>query len=394
MHQLRTHHQHKEGRIFAWMALMIALAVGLLRPIFPNFVKLFVGTEQAVSIFYAAMAAMMLLSALGSTVILHKIPRTKVTKLALIISGIVFLLFIFVTRIHTLAILETFRIWLEMMLLVALGLFVRDFARKRNLGREEGLHYRFQNIGTFIGPLVGGFIAIKFGYEFVFIAASLVTFYAFIYFYHKHVVQKHPAIIDDHTKTRKILFSNVKKFFSNAGRLKAYFVTLCFMLWLGFKRLYVPLYVASVGYLESMSGLIIALSILPLILLEVKVGFFADKHGLKKPITLGFLIMGTLLLAVFFSPFILLNFLLLPLVNLGGSLIEPLQETLLFKHLNKEEEDELYGVYMTADPIAFFLAPALGGILLIFLPFKFLFLFLGLIMLTVSLISWRTRTVP
>ena len=110
MQTIRTHHQHKEGRIFAWMTLMIALAIGLTRPIFPNFVKLFVGTEQAVSIFYAAMAAVMLLSALGSTFILHKITRTKIIKFALIISGIVFLSFIFVTRIHTLAILETLRI--------------------------------------------------------------------------------------------------------------------------------------------------------------------------------------------------------------------------------------------------------------------------------------------
>lgn len=388
MHQIRTHHQHVQGRVFAWMALIVALSSGLIKPIFPNFVKLFVGSEEYVSLFYTLTAFIILLAPLVTTIIFRKIARTLVTKISLLISSVTFLLFIFVTRFTSIFIIETIRIWLEMTILIAIGLFVRDFAKTNNLAETEGYHYRFQNIGVLIGPLVGGFIAIKFGYELVFVTAALTTFAAYAYFYHKHVILHHPAIIDDHKKADQIVFSNIKKFFSSAQRTQAYLVTLCFMLWVSFKRLYVPLYVVSLGYLESMSGLILSLSVLPLILMEVRVGHFGDKHGYRKIISLGFLLMSLFLMAIFFNPFTVFNFLLLIYVNFGGSLIESLQEPLLFKDVDKSEEDQLYGVYMTADPLAFFLAPLIGSIILFFLPFEFLFLVFGLILFTMSLFTW------
>ena len=42
---------------------------------------------------------------------------------------------------------------------------------------------------------------------------------------------------------------------------------------------------------------------------------------------------------------------------------------------------------MTADPIAFFMTPAIGALVLFYLPFHYLFLVFGLIMFTASIFS-------
>src|SRR3989338_4123485 len=275
MHKIRTHHQHAEGKIFAWLTLILMLSIGLVDPIFSNFVKTIVSSNEAVSLFFAAMAVMSLLAAIATSMVFKKVKRTTINKAGFIVLGVIFFSLIFVTRLPEIAILQTVKVWAEMFILVALGLFVRDFAKSKNLGKEEGLHYRFYNIGAMIGPLIGGFIATNSNYETVFILAAAVAFFGFGYFYHKHVVQNHPAIVDRQLPEDGKFIQNIKFFFSDKERTKAYLITYVVMLWVSFKRIYVPLYVIMSGYLSSMSGLIFALAILPLIFFEVKVGGYA-----------------------------------------------------------------------------------------------------------------------
>ncbi len=381
MRKIRTlHHKHPDAHIFIKMVMLIGFAAGLIIPILPNFVRSIVDTEFAVSAFYAFMALLMFLGALSSTVIFSKVERTTITKLSLFISGIIFFLLTFVVKVLELTILETIRGWFNLFLLMALALFVRDFAQAKNLGEEEGLYYRYDAMGLLFGYLIGGFFASIFGYELLFILAAITIFATLGWFYHLHIIQEHPAILNRKKVSTNKLWQNIKTYFKSKPLAKIYFVTLLFMTWVGFKRLYIPLYVIMSGYLDSASGAILALSMLPLIFLERRVGRYADTKGVHMPITWGFLIMGSVLFIVFLSPFTFFNFLLLALVNIGGAFIEPLQEYYLFKKMPPKEEDELYGIYMTADPIAYLLTPLIGMVVLFFLPFKFLFLAFALLM--------------
>lgn len=388
MQSIRTHHKHSEGKMFAWMVLILYLGISFTYPVFPNFVKEIVKNDKSVSIFYSAMAIAMLFAALASTVIFKKIDRAKITKWGFLIAAFSFFFLIFISRITELAVVRTIQVCANLFILMAISLYVRDFATKRNLGEEEGLFYTFSNIGVFFGPLLGGFFASKFGYEITFIMAAIILFCGFGYFYHKHTLQKHSAIISAPRISTTTFIKNIKDNFSNTERVKSYLITLFLMLWFGFRNLYIPLYILSQGYLESTSGLILSLGVIPYILLEIKVGKYAEKKGIKIPITIGFLLMGIVLLAIFISPYPILNFVLLILGNIGASFVEPLQEYSLFRNLSKEDEDRLYGVHMTANPIGFFLAPAIGVITLAFLPFSYLFLNFGIIMLLASGFFW------
>ena len=142
MRKIKTHHTHPTGKIFSKMVFINSLAIGLIFPIFPNFVKSILDTEYAVSIFYAAMALVMFIAAISSTVIFKKIQRTTITKLSLLISGIIFLLLAFATEIVELSTLQTIRIWFNLFLLMTISLFIRDFTSAERLGEQEGMSYR------------------------------------------------------------------------------------------------------------------------------------------------------------------------------------------------------------------------------------------------------------
>lgn len=389
MHKIRTPHNHPDGKVFAWMALLMGLGIGLVLPIFPGIVKSLMGTDSNVSLFYSFIAIMMLLASLLSTVLFRKISRTTITKIGFLTMGGIFFLLIFVTRWVELGILESIRVWFELILYISLALFVRDFANTNDLGENEGLYYRFQNIGFFIGPLLGGFLATQLSYELVFILATAVLLAAMGYFYNMNIIEKHAAILNIKGIGLKNLCHNIKEFISDEKRVKAYLMTLFYMIWVAFKKLYVPLFVIFVGYKEGISGLILSLTLVPLILLEVRAGKYAEKHGVRKPISFGFLTMGATFILIFLSPWPILSLILIPLVNLGGAWVEPVQEYYLFKNLPKDREEDLYGVYMTAGPLGYFFAPLIGAVILFFFPFKFIFLFFGLIFLGISLYFFK-----
>jgi predicted MFS family arabinose efflux permease len=388
--KIRTNHKNSQGRIFSWMALMLGFTVNLIYPIFPNFIKRIVETDEAVSIFYAVMAIFLLIGSMLSMWIFRKISRTTIMKVALALSAANFLFLIFVTRVAELYFLETIRLWMKLFLVISIALFVRDCAKETDLGEEEGLYYKFSNIGYFIGPMIGGFVASAFDYELVFSLAALTSLVALGYFYHAHIIKKHPHIKKIKQPQDFSFRKNIKEFFLDPDRRKAYLITLVLFTWFSFKRIYIPLYILTSGYLDNISGIILSLGILPFIFFEVKIGKYADKKGIRLPITTGFLIIAAILLLVFISPWPLLNFALLILASIGASFIEPLQEYYLFQHLPKDREDGMYGIYMTTDSVSYFLAPAIGAVVLAFLPFKYLFLVFAIITALSSLYFWKT----
>lgn len=369
--------------------MIVTFGFSLIFPIFPNFIREIVKTNENTSLFYSAMALMMLIGALSSTIVFKKVKRTTIIKWAFLLSAITFFLMPFMNRILDVGILRTVQVWARLFVMIAISLYVRDFANKKNLGEEEGIFYKFNNIGVFFGPLIGGFIGAYLSEEVAFILSSAVMLFGVSYFYYKQVIEKVPAITEmDENKTHAILGS-IKDFFRNSGRTKAYIVTMFDLMWIVFKNLYIPLYAFQQGYLESISGLVLAIGIIPFIILEVAVGEYADKKGVRLSVSTGFTIIACLLVLVFLSPWPILNLIILILCNIGASLIEPLQEYILFKHLPKEEEDRLYGVYMTVDPVAYFLTPMIGAGVLFFLPFNYLFLAFSIIMFLAAGISWK-----
>jgi len=224
MHKIRTSHHDSRSKPFAYMALFLALGVSIIYPIFPNFVKDILKEDSTVSFFFAAMGIVSLLSGITSALLFQKVTRISVTKFSLLFLGVVLFSFIFINRIYELAFINSFKVWLELLLLTALGLFVRDYANMANLGREEGFYYRYQNIGYLIGPLIGGFLAVNFQYELVFLIAAVTMFLALAYFFYQESIKEHPAIVHKKEKPQNLL-KNLKDFIAKPNYRKSYLIS-------------------------------------------------------------------------------------------------------------------------------------------------------------------------
>lgn len=389
-YKIRTHDQHPLGRFFAWMSLIVAVGTCLVSPVLPNFLKSVVQSDENVSLFFSFLAMVTLIGGLSSGFIFKRVERTTVMKWSLGILAFSTLVVIFVTEFVSIAILLALKIFLELLLQIVLALFIRDFSKANNLGKEESLRFRFQNIGALVGLLLGGFLASQLNFETVFIGESLVALFGLAYFHKKHIVDKHPAIINSKKVTENSFLKNLKAFFTNAERRKIYLISIAYMLWISFKYLYIPLYVANSNYLPNMAGLILALAMIPAIVFEIKTGEFGKTYTPRKVITFGFCIIGLMLTIIFFSPWPLLNFGLLAITSTGAGLIEPLKEAYFLENTSVKDEDDFYGVYCTSDPLSNFLMPIIGVTTLFFLPFKFVFLVFGLIMLAAAVFAWTS----
>jgi len=132
-------------------------------------------------------------------------------------------------------------------------------------------------------------------------------------------------------------------------------------------------------------GVIFTVMLIPFVALGLPVGILIDKYHFKKRTILyvGFIIMSisTFLIAGITTKNVALWALILLMTRLGATLIETTSEVYFFTHI-KEEEAYLLGIFRDMKPISFIVAPLIATSVFFFLPFKFIFVVLGIIILS------------
>jgi DHA1 family multidrug resistance protein-like MFS transporter len=390
--KIRTPHLNKEGRVFSWTSLLYGFSLGVLMPIFPTFVEMIIKEQSFVGYFYSAMSIAMIISGLLASYIFRKLPRMTVLYISLAVISLTTIFFAFINQFYQLFPFEFIRVSAELLVLTTLGLMLKDFTAAKNLGKTEGVFFLFNNIGWFLGPITGGVVAKYGGFEAAFVLSGLIMIVSLFYILHQHLVKRHPFLS---LPAAKAVVNkgenNFKLFIKNGGRIGAYLVALALVIWFSFHAIALPLFVEKVGYGSDMSGLILSLSMLPLIIFEAGVGTYADKHGFKKPIVLGFFIIAFCMFTVKFSPSFLLATIFFILASVGVAFIEPLYNYYFFKNVSRDEEDRLYGIFMTASPVARFIGPAILSTSLVTMPFEWVFVVFGIIFMAAGGFSFMIK---
>lgn len=386
---LRAPYKKKQGRIFSWITLLLCFSVALTTPVVSPFVKDFVDTDKNVSFVFAALSILVILSAVTSTMFFKRFSRIKIFKVALLVCAVTFILVPFFDNMFILAALGIIHVWFRVIIFVALSLFVYDYTNKQNRGEEEGIYYTFNNLGYLIGPFVGGYIGAHIGYGVTFGISGVVLFLTLLYFMHQHLVSKHAEIKkQSETKYSVQSFTNFKKnaaeFFRNGERRKAYFVSLGLQIWFCFKYTYVPLYIIYKGLHSDITGIILSVSIIPMLLLEKSMGSQAYKFGYKKLIPIGFVIYAFMLFLGYASDSVLVMGIFLILANFGTAMIEPLKDLYILDNTKKEDEERFFGIFSTSGSIGNILTPIIGGVIFMYGSYELLFIVFAIIHLLIA----------
>jgi MFS family permease len=244
------------------------------------------------------------------------------------------------------------------------------------------------NTAWVIGPLIAGYIASKFNIRFVFMLASIFVFIAFLVFLVSRIKD---------TNIKKKVDNNITKnfidFFKDRDRVVAYMLRGGISLWWILPYLFMPLFMIRNGLNALWVGYFLFAIPIPLILFEYKFGKLASKIGFKKIFNMGYLIPCIITLICFFVTDIYVILSLLVLASVGLAMLEPTTEAYFFNILKGKQDLRFYGPYNTTININHLIAKILPATLLIFLPFKFIFLLFSLFMFLFFLLSFKVKNI-
>ena len=248
--------------------------------------------------------------------------------------------------------------------------------------------YTFMNVAWVIGPLIAGSVAEKYGEGRVFFLSAIFLLLAFLTF-------KISKIKDVHIKKKadRNMLKNFRDFFKDRNRTLAYILGGGISLWWILIYLFMPLFIIRSGLHERWIGYFLFAAAVPLILFGYKFSKLAGKVGFKRIFKIGFLIPAVFSFACFFVSNIYAILALLILASIGLAMLEATTEAYFFDMMRGEQDTRFYGPYNTTMEISHFIGKSISATLLIFLPFKFIFLLFSLFMLGMFLVSFKVRNI-
>ncbi|MEM3113135.1 MAG: MFS transporter [Candidatus Pacearchaeota archaeon] len=382
---IRKHHGVREftgiGKL-SLVGFISALANSFVITIWAVYLNSFINDTAKVGLISAFLTLVAVASYFIFIPFIEKSSKTKIYSFSLIIFGISYLLFAFI---------KSFALFMAVAIIINLtyalritsfGLIIKDKSGKKRLPRNEGIIYTFANIAFIIGPLIAGYISSKSGNPMIFIITSILIFLTLIIFNFSNIKDDHEL-----KKTHKNLFLNAFKFLKNKDRSIAYIIGSGPSFWWALIYLFIPLYIINNGLDKLWIGYFLFAVPIPLIFLEYKISNKVNKTGFRKLFTFGFLIASISALICFFLGNIYIILGVLILASIGLAMLEPTTEAYFFFVSNKKDEQRFYGPYNTRIELGGLAGKFIPGIILLFLPFKYIFIVFSAIMFLFFLIS-------
>ncbi|GAH40510.1 unnamed protein product, partial [marine sediment metagenome] len=190
----------------------------------------------------------------------------------------------------------------------------------------------------------------------------------------------------------KNFVKNFYSFFTNKDRVKVYILNAGVTFWWSLIFIYSPLFIIKY-FNDSYVGYFLFFSMLPLIFIEYYAGKKASEIGYKKIFFVGYLITGILTITCFFigNVYWILGFLCLSSFGIG--LTEATTESYFFDILKKKEDQRYYAPYNTGIDAGRLTGQFIPALILLILPFKSIFLFFGVVMLFLAVLSLKIKDI-
>lgn len=373
----------------AIIAFLTSFSFSLIDSVWAVYLYSFVKSDYIVGFISAFLTLVSFFSFFFIIPLIEKKSKSKIFAYSLLFFGLSYILFAINSSFYFVIVLAFIVTLLHTIRITSFGIIVRDKSSQKNLSKNEGLMYTFMNTAWLIAPLIAGFISERYNISVVFILSSFFVLFSWVLF-------KISKINDINIK--KKVDSNIIKnffgFFKNKDRMLSYILGGGVNFWWALIYLFTPLYIIKQGLNIQWVGYFLFATAIPLILFQYHFSKVAGRIGFKKIFKIGFLIPCVLAFICFFISNIYFVLVLLVLASIGLAMLEANTEAYFFDVLkNKKEELRFYGPYNTTIDVNHFISKFLASILLIFFPFKYVFLFFSFFMFIFFLVSFKVRNV-
>ena len=264
--------------------------------------------------------------------------------------------------------------------LFSIDIFIEHFGDPKTIGKTRGLYLTIISLAWMVSPLItalligsgDGYLAI---YAIAFFVTALTT------------IGLSLSVRKFRDKSyRKTPFLETYRYLKTNKHMLAItlinFILQFFFVWM---VVYTPIYlIEHLGFTWDQIGVVFTIMLAPFVIFGLPVGILIDKYHVKKRtlLAIGFIIMSisTLSIAYISTTSVALWALVLFTTRVGASIVEATSEIYFFTHV-REEDAYLLGVFRDMTPVAYMVAPLLGSLVFIFLPFKSLFTILAIFVL-------------
>lgn len=334
-------------------------------------------SETGLAILYALGGVINLLIFLNISAILRSFSNYRLMLVLIVLEGICLVGMAELTEPITIAILFIATQVINPILLFNIDIFLENISSDDSTGDIRGMYLFAGNIPPIVCPFIAGIILATPDYWKVYAigAAFLIPLFYLISAYFRDF--KDPEYTDlDIMGTLKEVKNNknIRNIFVSDFLLNFFYT------WMG---IYIPIYLYKyVGFTWPQMGLIFSIMLLPFLFFQLPLGHLADKkYGEKEILIVGFVIMGaaTMLIPYIATPSLILWAAILFTTRIGASFVEVAAEVYFFKKINVKDTN-LIGIFRTIKTLPYIISPIIAVICIAFMPFKFIFLVLGLLM--------------
>jgi MFS family permease len=261
-----------------------------------------------------------------------------------------------------------------------LDIFLESFSNDEETGTIRGTYNTIVNAAVLLGPFIAGLILTDGEYWKLFIAAAVLVAPTILFLSAAFSRFKDPHY--EQVPFRQALGSILAR--PNIVRIMySNFLLRLFFSWM---IVYVPIYLhTSLGIeMSVIVGMIIPIALLPFTLFEFMLGKIADETlGEQELLTAGFVIAAffTIMISFITSSSLIVWAIILFLSRTGAAFIEIMSDTYFFKKIDASDA-YLIGYMRNLRNVAYFLGPLLATVALFFVDLRYIFVLLGIVLLT------------
>ncbi|MBI5134185.1 MAG: MFS transporter [Candidatus Taylorbacteria bacterium] len=257
-------------------------------------------------------------------------------------------------------------------------IFLENFSTNSKTGRIRGSFLTFANLAWLVSPLLASRILGDGLYQNLYAAAGLllIPVMGLVFF------GLGPIKEPDYKRTP--FWKSLGEIWLDRdikGILLIQFLLQFFYAWM---VIYMPIYLhETIGFGWPAIGIIFTVMLLPFVLIELPLGYLADKKlGEKELLTAGFGIMAvtTALTAFVTGQNMWVWAAILFMTRVGAATVEVMADTYFFKKIDASKT-HIISFSRMSRPLAYIISPVIATILFLAFDMKGLFIFLGFLML-------------
>ena len=281
--------------------------------------------------------------------------------------------------------INRFSVWLlvlyiasTVLMWIDLDVLLEACSKDLKTGKIRGAYLTIMNTGYLIAPLLAGILISHWGMRSVFLFSALALI-AVIFIASLKLKKITDCEIEDLG-----FFLLMKKVFQRKNVMRIYYISFLLELFYALMIVYTPLYLLDLGFSWAKIGGIFSIMLIPFVLLQYPAGVLADKKYEEKDMIVGALLLMAASTTIIFFIHTREYFLwaaILFATRIGASLIEILRDSYFYKRIDQIDVD-IVDFFRSVRPVAYILGLAIATPIVYFAHIRYIFLFVGLMMLT------------